>query len=307
MSTRSFDVRPVAGALGAEVVGVELARADEQEVAAIRQALLTHRVLFFRGQDLTGEQQMGFAERFGSLTTAHPTVRGLADAPKVFDIDSAEGNRTNVWHTDVTFVDRPPMGSILRAVEVPEYGGDTCWANTVRAYEHLSPAFRSFIDGLDAVHTNEFDYSRTMATVDERHADAVKEYGRQFMSTQFRTRHPLVRIHPETGERALLAGGFARFVDGLDRKESTAVLKVIHDHVVALENTVRWRWSPGDVVFWDNRSTQHYAIADYGEAPRRVQRVTVAGIVPVGIDGRRSEALEGDSSAYTPRDELIPA
>jgi taurine dioxygenase len=157
------------------------------------------------------------------------------------------------------------------------------------------------------IHTNEFDYARTMATVDARHADTVAEYGRQFMSIQFRTRHPLVRIHPETGERALLAGGFARTIEGLDRKESASVLEVIHHHVTRLENTVRWRWEPGDVVFWDNRSTQHYAVADYGDAPRRVQRVTVGGEVPVGIDGRRSVALAGDSSAYTPRPPLVPA
>jgi taurine dioxygenase len=281
MGSSSFDVRPVAGALGADVLGVDLARVRPDEVEAIRAALLRHRVLFFHDQDLTSAGQIAFAEQFGPLTNAHPTVPGLDGAPQVFDIDSSEGNRTNVWHTDVTFVDHPPMGSVLRAVDVPPYGGDTCWANTVAGYERLSPAFRRFVDELDAVHSNEFDYARTMASVDPRHADTVAAYGHQFMSTHFKTSHPLVRIHPETGERALLAGGFARVVEGLDRKESSSVLATIHDHVTALENTVRHRWSPGDVVFWDNRSTQHYAANDYYPERRRMERTAVVGDVPV--------------------------
>lgn len=294
-----LDVEPVAGTLGAIIHGLDLSRVlDDATVAAVRAALLRYRVVFFRGQDLDHEGQQRFASRFGDLTAAHPTVPGLPGAPRVFDIDSATGQRTNVWHTDVTFIDRPPLGSVLRAVEVPAHGGDTVFADTVAAYASLPAPVKDLVVGLDAVHTNTFDYARALATVAEGDAEQVRRYGDVFSATSFSTRHPLVQIHPETGERALLAGGFARRIADLPSSEGKAILGIVHRHVTRLEHTVRWRWAPGDVVFWDNRSTQHYALADYGDAPRRVQRVTIAGSVPVGVDGRRSRALEGDAGAY---------
>lgn len=298
-------IEPVAGALGAIVHDIDLAGPlDDATIAAIRHALLTHRVLAFRGQTLDHEGQQRFATRFGPLTTAHPTVPSLRNEPRVFDIDSSGGQRTNVWHADVTFVDRPPLASVLRAVTVPPHGGDTVFANTVAALAALPGPLRALVESLDVIHTNAFDYARALATVSTEEAEGVVSYGKVFSSTSFETRHPLVQVHPETGERALLAGGFARRIAGLPSRDGNAILKLVHDHVTVLENTVRWRWAPGDVVFWDNRTTQHYALADYGNAPRRLQRVTIAGTVPVGIDGRRSQVIEGDSSAYSPRSAL---
>lgn len=299
----SFTVEPLAGSLGAIVHGVDLGGSlADATIAALRAVLLTHRVLFFREQELDHEGQVRFAARFGPLTTAHPTVPALRGAPHVFDIDASTGQRTNVWHTDVTFVDRPPMGSVLRAVTIPPFGGDTVFANTVAALASMPEPLRALVARLDVIHTNQFDYARALERVGEREADGVAGYGRVFSSRTFRTRHPLVQVHPETGEHALLAGGFARRVEGLSDRDGRAILDVVHEHVTVLENTVRWRWAPGDVAFWDNRTTQHYAIADYGDAPRRLQRVTIAGDVPVGVDGRRSQALEGDSSDYVPTD-----
>lgn len=297
-SKSSITVVPVAGTLGAEVRGVDLTHTTADDIALIRDALLKHRVIFFREQHLDEGSHLRFAAAFGPLTLAHPTVPSLEDAPEVFDIDSATGQRTNVWHTDVTFVDRPPLGSVLRAIDVPPFGGDTVWADTVSAYASLPDPIRTLVDGLDVIHTNAFDYARALATVSPKHAHEVEAYGRTFSSSSFTTRHPLVQVHPETGERALLAGGFARSIHGLSSSESKAILRIVHSAVTRIEHTVRWRWAPGDVAFWDNRSTQHYAVADYGDAPRRVQRVTIAGGVPTGIDGRRSVAIEGDSSHY---------
>jgi len=294
-----LDVEPVAGALGAVVRGIDLSRTlDDAAVAAIRAALLRHRVLFFRDQDLDTDGQQRFAARFGPLTTAHPTLPSLPGAPNVFDIDAASGQRANVWHTDVTFVDRPPLGSVLRAVELPPYGGDTVFANTVAALVSLPDPIRALVGSLDAVHTNDFDYAGALGTASDRPTDEVRRYGEVFSSTSYSTRHPLVQVHPETGERALLAGGFARRIVGLESADGRAILDVIHRHVTVLENTVRWRWAPGDVAFWDNRTTQHYGIVDYGDHQRRMQRVTIAGAVPVGVDGRPSRALEGDAADY---------
>lgn len=293
-----LDVRPVAGTLGAEIHGVDLtADLDDATIAAIRSALLRHRVVFFRGQHgLDADGQARFAARFGPLTTAHPTVPSLEDQPAVLDLDySRSASRANVWHTDVTFVDRPPFGSVLRSITIPPYGGDTIWADTVAAYADLPEQLRAFADTLRVVHGNAFDYVKlTEAT------DAYQRYAAQFASIEFETEHPVVSIHPETGERALLLGGFARTIRGLSPSESFDLLRTFHAHVTKPEHTVRWRWREGDVAFWDNRSTQHYAVADYGDRPRRLQRITIAGHLPIGVDGRRSVALKGDSSHYTP-------
>jgi taurine dioxygenase len=291
-------IRRVAGRIGAEISGVDLAAdLDDSTIAAIRTALLRHKVVFFRDQhDLDANGHARFAARFGPLTTAHPTVPAHPDHPHVLDLDySRSASRANVWHTDVTFVDRPPLGSVLRAVTIPEYGGDTVWANTVAAYELLPEHLRLLADHLRVVHTNAFDY----AALSQR-SDAYKQYAAVFASTVFETEHPVVRVHPETGERSLLLGGFARQLRGLGAAESADLLRIFHAAVTSLENTVRWQWREGDVAFWDNRSTQHYAIADYGDQPRHLQRITIAGDLPVGVDGRVSESVQGDSSAYTP-------
>jgi alpha-ketoglutarate-dependent taurine dioxygenase len=289
------ELRPVTPSIGAEVDGIDLADLlDDTTVAELRAGLLRHKVLFFRDQhDLDQDRQLAFAERFGPLTTAHPTVPGVDGLP-ILELDAANGGRANSWHTDVTFVDRPPLGAVLRGVVIPEVGGDTLWANTAHAYESLPDERRAAVDDLWAVHTNGFDYAEFNGG---DHTDGGKRYSRAFTSIPFVTEHPVVRIHPETGERTLLLGAFARrFVD--DAADPSLIAE-LQRHITKPEHVVRWRWRPDDVVMWDNRATQHYAVNDYGDAARKVQRVTIAGDIPVGIDGRRSVPVEGDASHYS--------
>jgi alpha-ketoglutarate-dependent taurine dioxygenase len=187
---------------------------------------------------------------------------------------------------------------VLRSVTIPDYGGDTVWANTVRAYEELPSPLRDLAEQLWALHTNDFDYAKLGLTQEGEVDPKVGKYAEVFSSISYETLHPVVRVHPETGNRALLLGGFARQLAGYHSTDSAALLRVFHDHITSLENTVRWSWTVGDVVIWDNRSTQHYAVADYGTQARNVRRITVVGEVPVSVDGRPSQAKKGDASQY---------
>jgi taurine dioxygenase len=306
-NTEAIDVRRIAGHIGAEIIGVRLA-ADlpDEVVSVIRDALHEHKVIFIRGQEhLDDAEQAGFARRFGELTTAHPTVPGTQEDRHVLELDAqAGGGKANAWHTDVTFVDRPPAITMLRAITLPPYGGDTTWANTVTGYQSLAPSLRTLADGLRALHSNAYDYAvRSGGGVGSRSDRDEQHYREVFTSTVYETEHPVVRIHPETGERSLLLGQFVRRILGVSAADSASLFELFQRHVTRLENTVRWHWAPGDVAAWDNRATQHYAIDDYADLPRRMHRVTVAGIVPVGVDGSRSRALAGDSASYVP----IPA
>ena len=298
-----IEIRPLAGRIGALVEGADLtAHLDQSAVADIRAALLAHKVIFFRGQEgLDPAGHAAFASRFGPLTQAHPTVRSAAleDEPVVFELDSDKGARANNWHTDVTFTDRPPAASFLRGVTFPPYGGDTVWANTVTAYETLPESLRALADGARAVHTNAYDYARDTGSIRDT-GSGQSSRGVEFTSTTYETEHPVVRVHPETGERSLLLGGFARQIRGLSSSESADLIRNLQARVTLPENTVRWQWRVGDVAVWDNRATQHYAINDYGDAKRVVQRVTIAGAVPVGVDGQPSQVLKGDASEYSP-------
>lgn len=297
MSFRNFDVRPVAGRIGAEILGPDLSRdLSDDLIAEVRQALVQYKVIFFREQQLDADGQIAFARRFGEVTTAHPTLPAWAERAEVLDLDYRNtATRANQWHTDVTFVDRPPLGSILRAIELPPVGGDTLWANSVTAYQDLPPHLRHLADQLWSVHTNAYDYAEAALTL----SDEVKAYQKVFASTVYETLHPVVRIHPESGERGLFIGGFVRQIQGLSTTESADLLRLLQAHVTRPENTVRWRWQVGDLAFWDNRATQHYAIYDYDGQPRRMQRVTIVGDRPVGINGKFSEAIQGDSATYT--------
>lgn len=298
-TSTQLDITKVAGNIGARIDGVDLASdLDAGTVAAIRAAVLAHKVVFFRGQSLDAASQEVFARRFGTPTTAHPTVPSLEGSPAVLDLDYSRGSgRANQWHTDVTFVEHPPLGSILRAVTIPPFGGDTVWANTVRARDTLPAELRELADRLWAVHSNAYDYVSDARSDD--HTDEARKRREVFTSTEYVTEHPVVRVHPETGEKALVLGGFVRRFVGWTGSDSRDVLRVLQNHVTELENTVRWRWAPGDVVFWDNRATQHYAVADYGDQPRRVQRITLAGDVPVSVAGEKSRSVAGDDTAYT--------
>lgn len=289
----ALNVQKRGGRLGAEIHGIQLSdNLPDGTVAAIRTALLDNKVLFFRDQQLDDAGQVAFASRLGPLTTAHPTVPGAAEQAEVLPIDG----QANQWHTDVTFVDRPPFASILRAVVIPQYGGDTVWADTAGAYDDLPPELRALADTLWATHSNVYDYAAEQPDADD---EARRRYHEVFTSTAYETAHPVVRVHPETGRRALLLGGFAQRILGLSSADSNDLLQLFSRHVQRLENTVRWHWAPGDVVIWDNRSTQHYAVADYDGQPRQVRRVTVAGDVPVSVEGRRSTARVGDAGDYS--------
>jgi alpha-ketoglutarate-dependent taurine dioxygenase len=294
----NLDVRPLTVRIGAEITGIDLREElDARTVAEIRSALLTHKVVFFPDQHIDVEGQLAFARHFGDLTVAHPTVPGPQGAPNILELDSLAGGRADQWHTDVTFTDRPPAASVLRAVVIPPYGGDTIWANTVTAYQGLPAPLRNLADALRAVHTNAYDYAKAKEI--DSLDDATRQRRERFVSTVYETEHPVVRVHPETGEGALLLGGFAHQIAGFSGRESTDLIRTFQHHVTKPENTVRWRWSEGDVAMWDNRATQHYAVNDYGNSHRVVQRVTIAGSIPVGPDGRASVALRGDASAYS--------
>jgi taurine dioxygenase len=287
MTTSStLDIRRVAGRIGAEIRGVELsAELDETTRAAIRQALFDHKVIFFRGQHhLDDAQQEALTAIFGE-PVAHPTVPVAQGTEYVLELDSRHGGRANTWHTDVTFDVAYPQASILRALVVPEHGGDTVWANTASAYQELPDSLRELADKLWAIHSNDYDYAAQRTDVTE---ESLKRYREVFTSKVYETEHPLVRVHPVTGERTLVLGHFLKRIVGLSSHDSAQLFSVLQNHVTRLENTVRWNWQVGDVAIWDNRSTQHYAINDYGDQTRILHRVTVAGDVPVSVDGHRS-------------------
>jgi alpha-ketoglutarate-dependent sulfate ester dioxygenase len=291
-------VRRLAGNIGAEITGVDTGtELGDDTIAQIRRALLEHKVVFLRDQSLNYRRQVAFAERLGPLTLGHPTLASPPDQPLLEEIDSAKGTRANHWHTDVTFVDRPPAFTLLHGVVIPPVGGDTLWANTVTAYQSLPAELRDLADRLRIVHTNDYDYAAVYGR-GERVDPAVTAQRQEFVSTVYETEHPAVRVHPETEERSLVLGGFARSVAGYSPQASRDLIRILQDYVTRPEHTVRWQWRVDDLAIWDNRATQHYAIFDYGRAHRRGERVTVAGPVPVGVDGRPSVALKGDASAY---------
>jgi alpha-ketoglutarate-dependent taurine dioxygenase len=297
-TSTKLGIRRLAGNIGAEITGADTGTdLGDDAIAQIRQALLDHKVVFLRGQSLDYARQVAFAERLGPLTLGHPTLASPPGQPFLEEIDSHKGVRANSWHTDVTFVDRPPAFTLLHAVVIPPVGGDTLWANTVTAYESLPEELRDLADRLRIVHTNAYDYAAS-AGREERDDVTRQAHREQFVSTVYETEHPAVRVHPETGERSLVLGGFARTAAGFSPQASRDLIRVLQEYVTRPEQTVRWQWRVDDLAIWDNRATQHYAIFDYGTEHRRGERVTVAGPTPVGVDGRPSVALKGNASAY---------
>ncbi len=291
-----LSLRKLTARIGAEVTGLGTSlELDAEEVAAVRAALNEHKALVFRGIDLDDDGQQRFARYFGELTAAHPTVPAVPDAPRVLPVDS-EVSKSNHWHTDVTFVLNPPQASTLRSLVVPPYGGETLIANAGAAYRDLPGPLRDFADTLWAIHTNDYDYAVPPESLDEARL-ARREV---FLSTKYETAHPVVRVHPLTGERGLFIGGFAQRIVGLSTGESRDILRLLQYYVTQPENVLRVAWEPGQLVLFDNRITQHYAIDNYDDLPRRLNRVTVAGDIPVGIDGQQSYSVQGDASYYSP-------
>ncbi|MDF0523379.1 TauD/TfdA family dioxygenase [Bradyrhizobium yuanmingense] len=279
------DVVKCSARIGAEIRNVKLSGdLTDQTFAAIRSAVLTHKVIFFRDQGhLDDAEQERFALRFGKLVP-HPTIAPAKGTASILEVDSARpASRNDLWHSDGTFVDAYPKITVLRAVVIPASGGDTIWSNTAAAYLSLPLPLQRLADELWAVHTNNYGV-RSASSADKKFYDEV------FTRTIFETEHPVVRVHPETGERALVLGHYVqRFVD-IPRYDGQKLFDLFQSHITAPENTVRWSWRQGDVAIWDNRATQHYAVNDYGEEHRVVRRATINGDVPVSVDRRRSVA-----------------
>jgi taurine dioxygenase len=302
----AVDVRPIAGNIGAEIHGVDIGQPlDDATVAATRQALLRFRVVFFRGQRLDHRSQIAFARRFGELTYAHPHDEQPPDGfPEIYTVDtrrigarfgkdSSEARtlasrrldrRFPHWHSDVTPAINPPWGSILRAEVVPAVGGDTTWTSLVSAFESLSPPVQRFAETLRAEHRYGVGYGA-----------GNPEARKRFEDNPLVAHHPVVRVHPETGEKALyVTPGFTSHVLDVSPDESRRLLDLFFHELGQPEHTVRFRWEPGDVAFWDNRSTAHHAPRDVPEEVERVlHRVTFIGDVPVGPDGRESDLVAG--------------
>jgi len=291
-----IEIQKVTAHIGARISGVDISKPlDEETAAAIREALNVHKALVFDDVHLDDAGQQAFVRHLGDVTTAHPTVSSVDGVPNVLPVDSERGRAANHWHTDVTFVLNPPQASTLRSLTIPPYGGETLIANSAAAYRQLPDALRQLADTLWAEHTNDYDYAVPEEELDEQQAAQRA----QFTSIKYRTVHPVVRVHPLTGERGLFIGGFAQRIVGLSPGESRKILDLLQAYVTRPENILRHRWSQNQLVLFDNRITQHYAVDNYDGLPRRLHRVTVAGDVPVGIEGKESYSIEGDASHYT--------
>lgn len=275
-----INVRPVSGALGAVVSGVDLgAELSAETVAEIRRAFVEHHVLFFRDQDLTPEQQIAFGKRFGELDT-HPFVVANPEHPELIDVITEPDDVFNFgggWHTDVTFLREPDLGSILYAVEVPETGGDTLFANQHAAYDTLSDTMKELLDPLTACHSAGPQYaegalSTLTKAIETRNSERASEI----------VTHPVIRTHPESGRKGLYVNGaFTVGIAGLHNDESRALLRFLFKHAVKERFTCRFSWEPGSVAMWDNRSVQHYALHDYEGQRRHMRRITIKGSRPV--------------------------
>ncbi|NUQ98016.1 MAG: TauD/TfdA family dioxygenase [Streptomyces sp.] len=292
----NIEIQKVTAHIGARVSGVDISKPlDEETTAAVREALNVHKALVFDDVNLDDAGQQAFVRHLGDITTAHPTVSSVDGVPNVLPVDSERGRAANHWHTDVTFVLNPPQASTLRSITIPPYGGETLIADSAAAYRQLPDTIRQLADTLWAEHTNDYDYAVPEEELDEQQAAQRA----QFTSINYRTVHPVVRVHPLTGERGLFIGGFAQRIVGLSPGESRKILDLLQAYVTRPENILRHRWSKNQLVLFDNRITQHYAVDNYDGLPRRLHRVTVAGDIPVGIEGKESYSIEGDASHYT--------
>ena len=285
-----IQVKPVNGRIGAVIEGVTLSsKLDDAVVQEINQALLIHKAIFFKNQShLDDTEQEAFATRLGTPLN-HPTVPVKQGSNHILELDS-RGARADSWHTDITFLDAYPKASILRSIVAPEVGGNTVWANTTTAYNDLPEELKTLADSLRAIHSNNYDYAAKASVPTE----VLEKYKDFFNSTEYETEHPLVRVHPETGEKTLLLGHFFKKFVGYSAADSRRLFDLFQNYVEKLENIVSWRWEAGDVAIWDNRATQHRAINDYGDQHRVVRRVTLEGDIPVGVDGQLSQVIRKD-------------
>jgi taurine dioxygenase len=278
MGINALDIRPIAGALGAEILGIDLAHdLGDETVAAIRAAWLEHLVIFFRDQELSPEQLLTLAKRFGE-PIEYPFVKGLEGFPQITPVIKLEREKINfggLWHSDTAYLDRPPMATMLIARETPPRGGDTLFANMYLAYATLSDGLQRLLDGLVAVN------SSAKADVTRTREDRVRDNAKSDAKQEYTSEHPVVRTHPETGRKALYINGghTLRFKD-MSAEESAPLLSYLFQHMVRPEFTCRFRWEPGSIALWDNRCTQHNPVNDYHGHRRVMHRVTLAGDVP---------------------------
>ena len=284
---RNLDVRPIAGALGAEIHGIDLSETmDDAAFASVRRALLDNLVIFFRDQTFTPDQHLSFARRFGKVET-HRYAKGLESQPEVLPVVKEATDRAvnfgGIWHSDVSFHEVPPMGQIMYALDVPAAGGDTIFVNMYRAYDVLSDGMKQMLEGRKAIHTGERSYGATDSDANRR----VDKFSRSMdvkakEDAEAEVAHPVVRTHPETGRKSLFVSTISiRRFAGMTEAESRPILDFLIGHAQRPEFTCRFRWRQHSVAFWDNRCTQHYALNDYHGYRREMQRVTVAGERPV--------------------------
>jgi taurine dioxygenase len=278
MRNTAFEIRPIAGAIGAELHGIDLsAELPAETIAAIRQALLDHLVIFFRDQDLPPAGFLALARRFGT-PIEYPFVKGIDDFPEIIAVTKLEHERVNfggVWHSDTTYLPEPPMGTLLVAREVPPVGGDTLFANQYLAYETLSDRMRAMLDGLTGVSNS------AKADVTRTREDRVKSAGTSRAREDLVAEHPVVRTHPETGRKALYVNtAHTQRFAGMTEEESAGLLQFLFRHQSRPEFTCRFRWQVGSLAFWDNRCAQHNPINDYHGYRRVMHRITLAGDRP---------------------------
>lgn len=271
-------ITPIAGALGAEIGGVDIGKGiDTETAAAIRGALMQHLVVFFRDQTLTPDSYMAFASAFGT-PVEYPMLPGIEGYPMITEIAKLEHERSNfggIWHADTTYLDCPPMGSMLHALEVPPYGGDTMFANQYLAYETLSEPLRAFLDGLVGISTS------AKADVSKTREDMIRNAGDKARVSDHMAEHPVVRTHPETGRKLLYVNtAHTSHFKGMTEAESAPILQFLFQHQVKPEFTCRFHWRKGSLAFWDNRATQHNPINDYHGFRRVMRRITLAGERP---------------------------
>ena len=290
--SQSLQIRRTAGALGAEISGVDLSQAlPDATIAAIRQALLDHQVIFFRDQALSPERQVAFGARFGPLNI-HPYVAGMAGHPEVMEVVKEPEDRVNFgggWHSDMSFLERPAIGSILYAVETPAFGGDTLFASQAAAFEALSPGLQATLEGLNAVHSAAREYSSEGHSAQKRKSMAVAEADGLVGEYV----HPMVLVHPETGRKALYVNpAFTIRIEGWKTRESKALLDYLFEHCRYEGFTCRFSWQAGSVAFWDNRSVWHFALNDYPGQRRHMRRVTVD---PWPVDAAESAARRAEA------------
>ena len=283
---QQIDVVPLTPNLGAEIRGADLGTPmDEDTFRRIHTALMEHEVIVFRGQDITAEQQIAFGKRFGA-PTVHPFSPNLSELPELIVLDNHKNNPprlSDVWHSDESFREEPPMGTILRAVITPELGGDTMFASMTAAFEGLSDRMQHFISGLEAVH--DFKPFRTLFSGDEASKKKLREMEDMYPNPA----HPVVRVHPVTGRKVLFVNPqFTITIKGMSEKESRGILDILFHQAEIPEYQLRHHWEPHTLAFWDNRSTQHYAVHDYYPQRRRMERITLKGDRPFGAGSERA-------------------